>query len=178
MSKNEDNFAKKRELQLAELYLWGKNNTNLKKFSKIEAAKFFFSDRENVSHELVEIFTTFNELKSHAIQVFNVGNYVASEYAISIILKITKNFDIVKIFNDIQTETILIQPPMTNSGKFKLIQKTISKLNDKNLPSNENTVTEHLTQKEGFTEVIAKETIEKALKIGAITKNDLDELCL
>ena len=62
--------------------------------------------------------------------------------------------------------------------QIKLIQKTISKLNDKNLPSNENTVTEHLTQKEGFTEVIAKETIEKALKIGAITKNDLDELCL
>ena len=96
----------------------------------------------------------------------------------SIILKLTKDTDFVKTLNKIQIDSTLIQPPLTNSGKFKLIQKIITEINDEDLPSNEKNVIERLTQKDGFTEIIAKETIEKALKIGAITKNASSELSL
>lgn len=178
MAKSELNLAKKREQQINELTSWGEKNTDLKKFSNNEVAKFFFSDRENIPNELVHVSKTFNQLKTHAIEVFNVGNYVGAEYAMSIILKLTKDTDFVKTLNKIQIDSTLIQPPLTNSGKFKLIQKIITEINDEDLPSNEKNVIERLTQKEGFTEIIAKETIEKALKIGAITKNASSELSL
>lgn len=176
VSKLDHNLAKQREQQIDELFSWAEKNTDLKKFSNFEIARFFFSDRENIPSELSNVSEVFDKLKSRATEIYHVGNYVAYEYAMSILLKLTKGVDIVEILKKLEQDSILIQPPITNAGKFKLIQKTITQLNDENLISNEKTVIERLVQKEGFTETIAIEAIKKALKIGAITKNNSNEL--
>ena len=175
---SESNFSVIRIKQIDELYKWGIKNTDLERISVNDAASFFLSDRENIPSNLVHVSKEFMKLQSHAIELFKIGIYSASEYAMAVILRRTKNSDIVKIFTELNKSDTLIQSPLSNSAKIKLLQKIISQMNEDQLISSEEVVTERLTQKEGITEIDAKECINKALKSGAIIKTKSGNLSL
>lgn len=174
--KPENNFSQIRLYQINELYQWGIENTNLTKTSINDVINFFFSDRESTS--LVNVSQIFHELVNQATKTFKIGNYVASEYAITVLLRRTKGLDIVRIYQEMSHEGILIRPPLSHSAKIKIIQQIISQMNKEELDILETTVIERLTKNEGLSESDAKNCIEKALQLGAITKTKSGNLSL
>ena len=111
--------------------------------------------------------------------IFHIRNYTASEYAMAVILIETKGIDVPDIYNKIiQNTSTLIHPTLSNAAKIQILQKIISEMNNNQIDTNELIVIERLTQKEGFSELDAKDCIIKALKMGAITKTELGLLSI
>lgn len=139
---------------------------------------FFFIDRENVPSNLLPIFQIFNKLIAHAKDVFKIDNYVATEYAMTAILRETKGIDVMNVYKQINQTINLISAPLSNSAKIKIIQKIISQINNENIDASETEVITRLTKKEGMSEIDAKSSLEKALQLGAIIKKDTGTLSL
>lgn len=177
-TKSENNFSKVRINQINELYNWGTKNTNLEKVSVHDAVKFFYSDSENTPSDLLYVFQIFHELLKHSMMTFQIGNYVAIEYAMTVILRRTKGFDTTSIYKEIIQGDTLIRPPLSNSARIKIIQKIVSQMNKDQLDTSETIIIERLTKSEGFLEDEAKNAVESALKVNAITRTELGKLAM
>lgn len=178
-NKSKINSIETRSKEVDQLHKWGIVNTDLEKISINHTIIFFHSDIENIPSDLIYVYDIFQKLVEHAKKIFHVRNYIASEYAMTVILTKTKGIDIPDTYNKIiQNKTTLIQPILSNSAKIKILQKIISQMNNEQIDTNEMIVIERLTKKEGFTEQDAKDCVNKALKMGAITKTKLGILSI
>jgi len=178
-NKSKINFIETRSKEVDQLHKWGIENTDLEKISINHTIIFFHSDIENIPSDLIYVYNIFQKLVEHAKKIFHLRNYIASEYAMTVILTKTKGIDIPDTYNKIiQNKTTLIQPMLSNSAKIKILQKIISQMNNEQIDTNEMIVIERLTKKEGFTEQDAKDCVNKALKMGAITKTKLGILSI
>lgn len=172
--------AERRRKQIDELNDWAKKNTDYGKIIPEDAIKFFDSDREKLQTELQYVNKIFEEIVKHAKSKMKLGNFQSTEYANTIILKKTDGADIKKIREHIELETTLINPPMSNSSKISLIQKTVLEINKQQ--NNENVDYDELVNeliKSGkFTKDEAEANIETAIKRGAIIKTDSNHISL
>ena len=168
-----------RSEEINHLYEWGMANTNLSQISLNHAIIFSYSDIENIPKDLIYVYDIFQKLLERTKTIFHIGNYTASEYAMAVILIATKGIDVPDIYNKIiQNTSTLIHPTLSNAAKIQILQKIISEMNNNQIDTNELIVIERLTQKEGFSELDAKDCIIKALKMGAITKTELGLLSI
>ena len=168
-----------RSEEINQLYEWGIANTNLSQISLNHAIIFSYSDIENIPKDLIYVYHIFQKLLERAKTIFHIRNYTASEYAMAVILIETKGIDVPDIYNKIiQNTNTLIHPTLSNAAKIQILQKIISEMNNNQIDTNELIVIERLTQKEGFSELDAKDCIIKALKMGAITKTELGLLSI
>jgi len=167
----EKNLAKERLNQILELAEWAKKNTNYNNITPLEAIKFFDSDKENLSKDLVHVDETFSNMTDWAKFRFKIGNYTAAEYANVVLLKKTESQDVERIRQQIKTEnTSFPNQTLSNSEKISIIQKTISemlkKTPDHGIPQTK--LVERLVHDEIFSEEDATKFIEQAVKLGAI----------
>lgn len=176
--KSENNFSKIRTDQINELYRWGIENTNLEKLLITDLIKFFFTDKESIAADLLYVSQIFHELVNYGKKTFKIGDYIASEYATTVILRKTKGLDVAMIHKEIIQNGTIIHPSLSNSAKIKIIQKIISQMNKEEIDTFEKEIIEKLIKKEGLSETDAKSCIEKALQLGAITKTKSGKLSL
>lgn len=176
--KPEDRYSHIRINQIDKLYSWGTENTTLKQIPTQDLVRFFFIDRENTPPNLMSVLQIFTTLSNHAKKSFMIDDYVAREYAITAILRQIKGVDLMNMHRQIDQNEVLILPPPSSSAKIKIIQKIIAQINSENTVLSEIKLIELLTKKEGMSELDAKNSIEKALQLGAIIRTESGNLSL
>jgi len=177
----EKNLAKERLNQISKLAEWAKKNTNYNNITPLEAIKFFDSDKENLSKDLVHVDEIYSTMIDWAKLRFKIGNYTAAEYANVILLKKTINQDIEKLRQQIKTEnTSFPNQTLSNSEKISIIQKTISAMlkqtSDHEIPKTK--LVERLVHDKIFSEEDATKFMEQAIKLGAIVTKKAGYLTL
>ena len=98
-NKSKINSIETRSKEIDQLHKWGIVNTDLEKISINHTIIFFHSDIENIPSDLIYVYNTFQKLLEHAKKIFHIGNYIASEYAMAVILTRTKGIDMHDIYN-------------------------------------------------------------------------------
>lgn len=167
-----EELAKERIKQIEELANWATKNTDYNNITAKDAVKFFDSDKENVTGDLSFIYRIYNDIVNWAISRFQVGKYIANEYANTVILRRAGDHDIQRIRDEISIQSeSLIRPILSKSAKLGIVQNVTSEFL-KETPQKEieqSKVIDKLIRSEGFTEQDAKEAVEKALSVGALT---------
>jgi len=170
----ERDYSKERPNQIEELAGWAKKNTNYNNVSPREAIKFFDSDKENLAKDLEHVSKLYHEMVNWAQSKFTIGKYTAMEYANEVLLKKTEGIDIEKIRKQIEIESeFLINPPLSKTSKTTIIQNTISEILKETSEQeiSQAKLVEKLVHSGKFKEEEAIESIEKAMKMGAITSS-------
>lgn len=167
-----EDLAKERVKQVEEMADWATKNTDYSNITPEDAVKFFDGDKENLAIDLRPVSKIYNDMINWAISRFQVGKYVASEYANAVILRRAIGHDIQRIRDEISMQNeSLIRPILSKSAKLGIVQNITSEIlkNTAQKEIEQVKVIDKLIQTEGFTEQDAKETVEKALSIGALT---------
>jgi len=173
-SKSHRDYSKERPNQIAELAEWAKKNTDYNNVPPKEAIKFFDSDKENLAKDLEHVSKIYHDMVDWATSKFTIGKYTAMEYANVVLLKKTERNDIEKIRKQIEIESeLLINPPLSKTSKTTIIQNTISEILKEisEQEASQAKLVEKLVHSGKFNEEEAIESIEKALKMGAITSS-------
>jgi len=103
---------------------------------------------------------------------FQIGKYIALEYADTVLLKKTEGHDIQKLREMISNENAtLVNLPLSRTAKTSIIQNTISEILEQTSEQEvlQVTLIEKLVNSGKFNEKDAVESVEKALKIGALS---------
>ena len=165
--------ANERLEQIKSLYQWAKKNTDINKISPMLAIKFFDSEKESINSDLDLVFQVYNDIIQYAKENFHVGNFFAKDYANSILLKITEDHDVQGIREQLLQDQQIINPTFTKTSKIKIIQnelaKALNELSVNELPIDQ--LIDKVINSKKLEKNEALECIEKALKMGAVSKS-------